>query len=504
MSHLPTGRVARGLRGAVSAGHPIASLAGTRMLELGGTAIDACVAMAAVSWVVMPDMCGPGGDLFALWREPEGRVVAINGASYAATVFGTPGVTQDRAALSLVPGAPAAITALVGTGCRLGLRELFEPALAIAKSGFVVGEGLARELQALAPGPLRAALTDAHGGTIPKFGERFNLPRFAESLECWVDSNSPRPALFWAAEDWALHGSTITAEEACAVVIEHQEPLMLRLGDWTIYAQPPMSQSIATLVALGIAGLETMQQPDTQFRDHMMIEAYKAAWRDISKLGEGEDLAMSVRALLDPDRLSACRRSIGPRAFGEVVFVEKHGDTTQCAAADSEGRVCTLVHSLSSAFGAQILSPRTGWIANDRGQSFTNGANAPAPGRRPRNTLVGMLASCADGLCVALGTPGAQAQTQTAFQVIANLLRTSHDLWGAVVAPRWTCADGNRVAAEAGIGDDRIRLLEHAAHIVTSAPALDWRMGSVSLAAFDGGIASAVADPRREALALAL
>jgi gamma-glutamyltranspeptidase/glutathione hydrolase len=250
--------------------------------------------------------------------------------------------------------------------------------------------------------------------------------------------------------------------------------------------------------------LDAMRQQDSAVRDHMLIEAYRSASRNVVRIGDSGDLPEIVSAILNPAKLNASRQSIGSHASAKPVVASKRGETTQCAAADAEGRVCTLIHSLSGAFGSQIVSARTGWIANDRAASFTEGANAPGPRRRPRNTLVGILATYTDEVCVAMGTPGAQAQTQTTFQVIANLVRSPTDLWGAVASPRWSCLEDGLVAVEAGIGPERMRALQDAGHLISPQPTFSWQMGSIGLVAFDRGIASAVADPRREALALAL
>jgi gamma-glutamyltranspeptidase len=83
-------------------------------------------------------------------------------------------------------------------------------------------------------------------------------------------------------------------------------------------------------------------------------------------------------------------------------------------------------------------------------------------------------------------------------------MRDPGDLWGAFVAPRWSFIGGRRVAIEAAMPGDRLEALEGAGHVLALRPPRDWLMGSVSLAAWRDGIASAVADPRREALALAI
>jgi gamma-glutamyltranspeptidase len=107
-------------------------------------------------------------------------------------------------------------------------------------------------------------------------------------------------------------------------------------------------------------------------------------------------------------------------------------------------------------------------------------------------------------MAFALGTPGAQAQTQTTLQVIANLIRDPSDLWGAVAAPRWSFIGADRVAVEESVPAARLAALEAMGHRLVLRPPADWLMGSVSLAAVRNGVTSAVADHRREALALAL
>ncbi len=503
MSAVASGRIAHGTRGAVAAGHPLSAVAGLRMLEAGGTAVDACVAMAAMAWVVMPDMCGPGGDLFALWRDRSGAVHAVNGAGMAPAAFAMPKHPEDRAGLALVPGAPAAVRALADAACRLDLAVLFAPAIAAAAAGFVVGPRFERRLQALPPGAFRRELMTIHGGALPASGERFALPALGASLARWAEAREPDTALRATIEDWRTQGVAVTLEESLVLRAQSEAPLALRFDSWDIFGQPPLSQSVATLAALAIAGTDAVRHPDGSYRTHMLIEAYKAAYGDLVELGEGADVATKVAAMLDPGRHRTARERIGPHASVGAPMHRNYGETTQCAAADDQGGVCTLIHSLYRPFGARVVARSTGWSANDRGATFTDGANAPAPGRRPRHTLVNLLAVQADGAAFAFGTPGAQAQTQTTLQVVADLIRDPQDPWTVISRPRWSFIGEDRVAVEADLAPDCLASLERMGHKLALRPAADWLMGSVSLAASARGRATAIADHRREALALA-
>src|SRR5437773_12269190 len=65
--------------GAIAAGHPLTAEAGARVLEAGGSAVDACVAAAFVSWVCESPLTGPGGGGFMLVHEAEsGRTVVLD------------------------------------------------------------------------------------------------------------------------------------------------------------------------------------------------------------------------------------------------------------------------------------------------------------------------------------------------------------------------------------------------------------------------------------------
>ncbi len=404
-----------------------------------------------------------------------------------------------------MPGAPAALATLRETACRRPLADIFAPAIAAAEHGFVVGARLDRQLQALPRGRFRDELATAWGGALPRPGGIARPAALARALARWADDGDA--ALARAVPEWAERGARLADSDIAAYRCVVERPLAVKLGAWTIHGQPPMSQAVASLAAFGTAGMDVIRHGDAAYRDHLLIESYKHAFGGLQALGEGGDVAQAVRALLDPAGWRAARESIGAKAAQGPAMPRNYGETTQCAAVDGEGRVASLIHSLYRPFGARVLSPSTGYIANDRGASFSDGANLAAPGRRPRHTLVNLLADHADGAAYALGTPGAQAQTQTTLQVLSRILRdraAPEDLWDAVAAPRWSFIGDRRVACEASLPGSLLEGLAAYGHEIALRPPVDWLMGSVSLAAWQDGRPITVADPRREALALAL
>jgi len=503
VSRVPAGRLAAGPRGAVAAGHPLAAQAGAAALAEGGNAVDAVLAMAATAWVAKPDMCGPAGDLFALIREPDGTVVALNGAGPAPRE-GFTGDQKDRAGLTLVPGALPAFVHLARARARLPLARLLAPALAAAGNGVAIGTMLAEKLAALPAGRFRTELLEGWGVTRAVEGAVYRWPALAATLRTLAASGDPQAATLAAVPDWQARGAKLGAADVAAFAPAEEAAPQIRLTGWTIHGHPPMSQSVATLGALLRGGQEAIRADDGAYRDHVLIEAYKRAYAHLDRLGDDGTQGEVVTALIDATQARRERESIGPLSSDGPPMDRNYGETTQCAAVDAEGRVVTLIHSLYRPFGAQTLSPGTGLIANDRGGTFSGGANAPGPGKRPRHTLVGLVASHPDHGAIALGTPGAQAQTQTTLQVLSRMMRDPDDPWGAVRRPRWSFIGGRRITVESGMDPAVMRALADAGHELALRPERDWLMGSIGLVAFRDGLCIAAADDRREAIALAV
>src|SRR5215218_9563346 len=140
-------------KGAVACEHPSAALAGMRVLDAGGTAADACVAMAACMAVLAPMATGMGGDAFLLFYEAEtGRVTGVDGSGRAPKAVSVERLLE--LGLSEMPER-AGLTVTVRGGVRLweeaanrfgnqALARLLEPAWELAENGHPVAEVVAR------------------------------------------------------------------------------------------------------------------------------------------------------------------------------------------------------------------------------------------------------------------------------------------------------------------------------------------------------------------------
>jgi gamma-glutamyltranspeptidase len=216
--------MALGTHGVVSTGHSLASQVGLRVLEQGGTAVDAVLAAGAVLAVVLPEANTIGGDLFALVHDGgSGEVLAVNAsgpAPQAATVdwFRTHGheTVPARGILSVeVPGLVAGWGLLHERFATRPLGELLQPAIAVAAEGFPVHPNLARQsaqfADVLAKDEATAALFFPHGRAL-RTGEPLVQREMAKCLRA-IASDGRRdrpgdwralPALRWPADTCGL------------------------------------------------------------------------------------------------------------------------------------------------------------------------------------------------------------------------------------------------------------------------------------------------------------
>jgi gamma-glutamyltranspeptidase/glutathione hydrolase len=184
-----------GQSGAISSTHWLGSQAGMSIMHRGGNAADAAACCGFVLQVLEPHMCGPAGDMPSLVRSSDGTVSVICGqgvAPAAATLnhfreLGLDSIPGTGLLPAVVPGAFGAWLLLLKGWGRLRLREVLEPALALARGGFPVSPGLAGAIAVVAPmfsemWPSSAAVW-LPGGVPPRAGERLRLPALADTYE---------------------------------------------------------------------------------------------------------------------------------------------------------------------------------------------------------------------------------------------------------------------------------------------------------------------------------
>jgi gamma-glutamyltranspeptidase len=457
--------------GMVAAAHPLITATGVGVLARGGNAVDAAVAAALTAGVVMPEMCGIGGDIFAIVHAPgragtAGVTTAVHGsgiAPRAASIdlmreHGDEGGTRMpyQGPLSVaVPGMlDACFSLLEHFGSRL-FAEVVEPAIGYAADGFPLGPQGAAAIQdsadVLRRVPASAAVfvpADRALGV----GSLLRQPDLARTLGEIATGGVDRFYRGDLAQRIAAAvnelGGALSVDDLADHATELTEPLTTTYRDYTIAATGLPSQGLILLEALNIVEHGTLDGPslETAMGIHTLVESYKMAVAD--RLGYAGDPAFvdtPLATLLGKEWAARRFTGIDPaRAATDVPAAPlEDGDTTYICVVDGAGMMVSLITSLSSAFGSGVVAGNTGVTLNNRaGRGFSLEPGHPnlyAPGKKTMHTLHCYLVSGADGSPLLVGgTPGGDGQPQWNLQVLASLIDGGHDVQAAVEAPRWT------------------------------------------------------------------
>ncbi len=538
--------LARGSRGAVVAPHHLATAAGLRILQAGGSAVDAAIATNAVLAVVDGNACGIGGDAFWLiWDAADRRQLALNGSGRS-SVRADPAVLRRsglerlplRGGLAVtVPGAVRSWGDAHGRFGRLPRADLLAPAIELADGGFPAWDGFIEAVESGAA-TFRAALGPDAGwfavyrphGRPWRPGERVRLPALAATLTRIADLGWDE---FYAGETaahqaraLAAAGSPIGLDDLAAHGSTWSEPIATDYRGVRVTGHPPNSSGFVALEILNV--LERFEPPPASvFAEgvgadlrwtHLGIEASKLAMADrdahltdpdahhapLDRL-LARDYAAELAGRIDPGRAS---RPVAAR-------VPRGGGTIWLGVVDEAGNAVSLIESNYMGFGSGVVDPATGIAYQNRGSFFSLDPDHPnvlAPAKRTLHTLMpGMLLR--DGRpWVVVGSMGGDAQPQIHAQVVSALVDGGVDMASAVAMPRWFVEPEEHfdppdtVRAEPRFRDGLLDGLAALGHPLTATAPFDGRLGHChAIELVDGGPAddgtlAAATDPRSAGL----
>ncbi len=507
---------AYGSRHMVVSGHSLASLAGLRVLERGGTVTDAMIACSAALCVVIPQATSLGGDAFILYRDAKTRkVTGLNASGHApraATPDRFPDGMEERGARAFsVPGIVRGWEEMHKKHGKLPWAGLFDDAITIANGhplSRVLAKGLEIYRDEVAADPGCAPLY-MPGGRALAAGDIVKQPALAATLRLIAKDGATAyyegPIARSIADYAAKHGGLMTAGDFAGYAPEWVEPLHTSYRGLKVNVMPPNSYGILMLLQLNaLGGLAPADFcGDDATRLGYMVRAMKAAF------AEGQRHIADPR--VKPAPIAALLSAATTRKLQDAVSngapearVAGRGGTSCITLADAEGNGCTVVQSVFHVFGAAFLDPGTGILMNDRMMGFNtdpNHASVVAPGKRPSHTLNPVLVEERGALKYLIATPGGPAQTITLVQTLSNLVDRGMDLPQAVEAPRWAIDFGGKVLLDGDYPDEIAARL--AAQGYPAARSEDVTpFGSVkAVELMASGALQGVADYRREAYA---
>jgi len=489
--------------GIVTAPHHLAAQAGCDVLKDGGSAVEACVAVAATLAVVYPHMTSLGGDGFWVICEPDGIVHSIHGCGGAAASADL----SLYAGLEAVPTrGPLAANTVAGTisgweaalaepYCQLPLNRLLRDAITHAEAGVTVTAGGAAIAAAKGP-ELRMqpgyyeAVFEPEGRPLQQ-GDVLRQPLLAATLRNLaangLDDFYHGQLAATIAADLGTLGSPVAAADLAAHTASRPAPLSVPITDARLYNSTPPTQGFAALVILALFDRLAVAVPDTFDHVHGLVEATKQAFllRDVH-VGDPLHTDYGFQALLDdPAALDALAARIDPSRALPWPQPPQWGDTCWFAAADKDGRVVSAIQSTYFEFGSGLVLPQTGITWQNRGSSFRlaeTGWNALKPGRKPFHTLNPALAVFDDGRVMAYGTMGGEGQPQTQAALFTRYARFGVDLQQAISAPRWLLGrtwgeQSTTLKLEDGFGEALYAQLVEAGHYVERVGPLTATMG---------------------------
>ncbi len=455
----------------VTSADPRATAAGAEILEKGGSAVDAALAVAIALTVAEPQSSGIGGGGFLVVNDAAtGRAYTIDGREKAPAAAGpdrflkrdgTPMAFREAVPGGYSVGVPGTVALLAQAHERWGKvswATLFEPAIRMAEQGVPVSPRLNRFSGAfqtmLAASPAAAAIFLDHNGKPWPTGHLLKQPQLAATLRKLADDGPD-----------AFYQGPIGAEVTTAVANAFRHPAALTADDLASYravARPPLCRpyrryTVCTMgppSSGGVAVLQILMQLErfdlaklgaqSVTAQHLFAESQRLAYADREAFGADDDFVpVPVEGLLEPAyirrRSALIRPDVAmaevkagtPRGMtvaNRVPLTDVHG-TSHIAAADESGNVATYTSTIEGPFGSGLVA--AGFLLNNELTDFDlvperNGvpsANRVQPGKRPRSSMAPVIVYGHDGKPLAAfgAAGGATIIAQVAKAVIARL-----------------------------------------------------------------------------------
>ncbi len=460
--------------------------AGVAVLREGGNAVDAAVAVGFALAVVHPAAGNLGGGGFMLIRMHTGDAHFLDyreeapGAATANMYLDAhgnviPGASTVGWRSVGVPGSVAGMVEAERRWGRLGLARVMQPAIQLARDGFILLPGEAQELH----DPLLAKFPESRrifqrNGRYYQAGERFRQPELALTLT----RLSIHPESFYTgrmarqiAAASTTGGGLITAQDLAAYHVHDRMPLRGSYRGYTVLSAPPPSAGgLGLLEILNILepyDLSAMHDRTPQ-EVHFITEAFRRAFMDRAQyLGDPDFTAIPVRQMLSLQYAAAWRASILPdRATPSATLQRPPGflppppaavpphhisnQTTHYSIVDAAGNAVSVTTTLNNGFGSGVTVPGLGFLLNDEMDDFASKqgapnmygliqgpANAIAPRKRPLSAMTPTIVLRNGRLAMVLGSPGGPRITTTVANVFLSVAEGGLNIQQAVDAPRF-------------------------------------------------------------------
>ena len=528
--------VVMGRHGMVTSAHYLASMAGARVLQVGGNAVDAAVATAAALNVVEPYMSGLGGDgLMSISLPGASAPIVLDYSGPAPVEASLATYTRQRALVGpsalLTPGAPAGWFAALERFGNMPASRVFADAIHLAEEGAPVSwrnhAFISMAAETIRPWA-NAAETFLPGGAAPRPGSLLRQPWLARTLRRLAKGGAE---VFYRGD---LGHEVVAAVRAAGGVLSErdltdfrvawQEPVAVDVWGHRVFVPPPPCAGFQMLQTLKMLEGDDLVAHGHNSAEHLhlLLEAIK--------LAEADRIAYTMRAdidhaaLLDTGYLGSRRGQIDPlrAASGPGERFDSpetrdpasvrpgriaHEHTTHFAAVDESGLAVNVTQSLGYPFGSGFMAGDTGLLMNNFlfwVDLDPDSPNALAGGKQMENCMAPPQVYRDGRFFMTMGTPGSWGIPQTQAQAIMNVLVFGMHVQEAIEAPRARHLAGLESALEGRVPAHIVDALAARGHVVTRLPDWTWLVGGMQGIHRDpqSGVLSGGADPRRDGYAV--
>lgn len=460
--------------GMVTSSNYLATQAGWKVLQQGGNAVDAAIAVASTISVVYPQMNTIGGDNFWLIYNAKTKELRALNASGRSGERATLQFYRDKGLSTIPPRGYLSVNTVPGVvsgwdeayryaqatmGRSLPWRDLLRDAVHYAEDGFIVTSSLAKweAINVDTADKVFRNLQKFDGfrqiflkpdGTPYRVGERLRQPELAQTLTQIAEKGAQE---FYKGEiarkiveDLQANGGLLTRADFANHRADWVKPITVKYRGYDAYNFPPNTQGFASLEILNILNQFDIRSLGEGSADyyHLLVEATKQAFADRDRyLSDPDFVEIPLTQLLSAKHGKAQAGRINMRlANHQVAPMDPKGDTVWFGVVDSEGNAVSLIQSIYYDFGSGIVPKGTGILLQNRGAFFSldpNNVNHLAPHKRTFHTLNPAMLLKDGKPYLVYGTMGGEGQPQTQAAIVTRIVDFGMSPQEAINGPRW-------------------------------------------------------------------
>jgi gamma-glutamyltranspeptidase/glutathione hydrolase len=479
-------------KAAVASPNNLATVVGNKILQKGGNAVDAMVAVNSTLGVVFPHMTGTGGDAFWLIYDAEtDKQYVLNASGQSAKHISLEDYEgQDsiddrgpRSAIT-VPGAVGGWYEAHQRFGKLPFATCLESAIEYARNGFPVSESLAafseKKLDILRYYPSTAKVFLKDEVSPYMVGEIMKNPDLADTLEEIANKGSE-----------AFYNGSVT-DKICNFLEENRgfleredfanykpewvDPLTANYRGKTVSAPPPNSEGMATIQILGMLDnieKEKLYESPATFINYF-TRATALAFQDRKSYLADPAFYDVPTDKLTSDAYLANRadKLVHPMVSSPEEKIDAEGDTTFSCAVDEDGNAVGVIQSLYWEWGSGLVAEDTGILLQNRGTYFSLDPDLREklePEKRPGHTLTTSMVVGDDGPELIVGAMGGDGQPQSQATIMARVIDRKVNVQEAIDEPRWLLGRTwgetvNELRLENRFSDEVLRELKEMGH----------------------------------------